>query len=98
MVPVELLADEAAGLEGLHELDDEEVGAVELGVLGGGTEVLLSDEDALCIRDQGRLGERNFKIYTGEILESKFGRTGQEKIGWQGTWRLLARKFQRHMC
>lgn len=45
--PRELRLDVALGVEGLAELDDLEVGHVELHVLGQ-VEVLLRDQDALC--------------------------------------------------
>ena len=47
VVPVELLANEGTGLEGLHRLDDEQVGDVDEGVAGLGLHVLLSDDNAL---------------------------------------------------
>jgi hypothetical protein len=44
--PGEALLDVFLGLEALHELDDLQVGHIDLGVLGG-IEVLLGVQDAL---------------------------------------------------
>jgi hypothetical protein len=46
MPPCEVLLDVLLGLEALHELDDLQVGHIDLGVLGG-IEVLLGVQDAL---------------------------------------------------
>lgn len=46
MAPSEVLLDKLLGLEALHELDDLEIGHIDLRVLGG-IEILLGVQDAL---------------------------------------------------